>query len=121
MHALISLVTYSMSGEAGEFIGKIIQNDPIRDFHGYADKSATSKKVVRDVFRKGDYAFLSGKSIYLTYCVKTTYVFINRLSKVTINNGMIQWVTDKTDIKEKISHLEWTNCYQRNKSGVFSI
>lgn len=47
-------------GEPGEFIGKIVQNDPVRDFHGYADKSATKKKVVRDVFRKGDLAFLSG-------------------------------------------------------------
>lgn len=47
-------------GEAGEFIGKIIKNDPIRDFHGYADKSASQKKVAQDVFVKGDYAFLSG-------------------------------------------------------------
>uniref|UniRef100_A0A0P4VWM8 long-chain-fatty-acid--CoA ligase n=1 Tax=Scylla olivacea TaxID=85551 RepID=A0A0P4VWM8_SCYOL len=47
-------------GEAGEFIGKIIQNDPIRDFHGYADQNATKKKVVKDVFKKGDFAFLSG-------------------------------------------------------------
>ncbi|KAK4297268.1 hypothetical protein Pmani_030309 [Petrolisthes manimaculis] len=47
-------------GEAGEFIGKIVKNDPVRDFHGYADKTASSKKVVRDVFAKGDSAFLSG-------------------------------------------------------------
>lgn len=54
---------FFITGEAGEFIGKIIQNDPVRDFHGYADKSATNKKVVRDVFCKGDMAFLSGKCL----------------------------------------------------------
>ncbi|XP_053626710.2 long-chain fatty acid transport protein 4 isoform X3 [Cherax quadricarinatus] len=47
-------------GEPGEFIGKIVRDDPVRDFHGYADDSATKKKIVRDVFKKGDYAFLSG-------------------------------------------------------------
>ncbi|XP_071533896.1 long-chain fatty acid transport protein 4 isoform X4 [Panulirus ornatus] len=47
-------------GEPGEFIGKIVRNHPVRDFHGYADESSTKKKIVRDVFKKGDYAFLSG-------------------------------------------------------------
>nr|XP_027222609.1 long-chain fatty acid transport protein 4-like [Penaeus vannamei] len=47
-------------GEAGEFVGKIVRGDPVRDFHGYADETASKKKVVRDVFRKGDAAFLSG-------------------------------------------------------------
>ena len=47
-------------GEPGMFVGMIVQNHPIRDFHGYADKNATKKKVARDVFRKGDAAFLSG-------------------------------------------------------------
>ena len=42
------------------FVGKIVNNDPVRDFHGYADKSATKKKVARDVFRRGDAVFLSG-------------------------------------------------------------
>jgi len=47
-------------GEPGMFVGKIVNNDPVRDFHGYADKSATKKKVARDVFRRGDAVFLSG-------------------------------------------------------------
>ena len=28
-----------------------------RDFQGYADKEATKKKVMKDVWRKGDMAF----------------------------------------------------------------
>ncbi|GAB6024394.1 hypothetical protein CHUAL_009560 [Chamberlinius hualienensis] len=47
-------------GEAGEFVGKIVINSPDRNFDGYVNKSASEKKIVRDVFRKGDLAFLSG-------------------------------------------------------------
>ncbi|XP_037033095.1 long-chain fatty acid transport protein 4 [Bradysia coprophila] len=46
--------------EPGVFIGKIIPNNPSRAFLGYVDEKASSKKVVRDVFKKGDSAFLSG-------------------------------------------------------------
>lgn len=49
-----------ISDEPGVFVGKIIENDPSREFLGYVDKAASEKKVVRDVFRKGDAAFLSG-------------------------------------------------------------
>jgi solute carrier family 27 (fatty acid transporter), member 1/4 len=45
--------------EPGVFIGKITSN-PSRSFLGYVDKKASEKKVIRDVFKKGDSAFLSG-------------------------------------------------------------
>lgn len=54
------LCILAQPGEPGELVGKIKVGDPVRDFHGYADESATKKKIVRDVFRKGDCAFLSG-------------------------------------------------------------
>lgn len=47
-------------GESGEFVGKIILNDASRAFDGYVDSEATAKKIIRDVYRKGDAAFLSG-------------------------------------------------------------
>ena len=47
-------------GEPGMFIGMIIKDHPIRDFHGYADATATKKKIAQDVFKRGDAAFLSG-------------------------------------------------------------
>ncbi|XP_063902573.1 long-chain fatty acid transport protein 4-like isoform X1 [Zophobas morio] len=49
--------------EPGVFIGKIIPNNPSRAFLGYVDEEASKKKVVCDVFRKGDKAFLSGDII----------------------------------------------------------
>uniref|UniRef100_A0A1B0GJ61 Very long-chain fatty acid transport protein n=1 Tax=Lutzomyia longipalpis TaxID=7200 RepID=A0A1B0GJ61_LUTLO len=47
-------------GEAGIFLGKIIRKTPARAFGGYADKKASEKKILRDVFRKGDAYFNSG-------------------------------------------------------------
>lgn len=49
-------------GEIGEAISKIV-NDPKRPsqrFEGYADAAATDKKILRDVFEKGDRWFRSG-------------------------------------------------------------
>ncbi|XP_061707046.1 long-chain fatty acid transport protein 4-like [Cydia pomonella] len=46
--------------EPGVFIGKISANNPARAFLGYVDKSASDKKIVRDVFARGDSAFISG-------------------------------------------------------------
>ncbi|XP_012936186.1 long-chain fatty acid transport protein 4 [Aplysia californica] len=47
-------------GEPGEMVGKIIKGNPTRDFDGYVDGSATQKKVISDVFKKGDKAFSTG-------------------------------------------------------------
>ncbi|MFA7262531.1 MAG: long-chain-acyl-CoA synthetase [Caulobacter sp.] len=46
--------------QIGECIGKIDTTDPRTNFTGYADKAATEKKVLRDVFEKGDAWFRTG-------------------------------------------------------------
>ncbi|CAL8072558.1 unnamed protein product [Orchesella dallaii] len=46
--------------EPGELMAKIVEKHPIRDFQGYTDDKSTSKKIVRDVFAKGDSVFRSG-------------------------------------------------------------
>ncbi|XP_076270843.1 fatty acid transport protein 1 [Rhynchophorus ferrugineus] len=46
--------------EPGVFIGKILPNNPSRTFLGYVDEEASKKKVVHNVFRIGDSAFISG-------------------------------------------------------------
>ncbi|KAL6431393.1 hypothetical protein ACFW04_007196 [Cataglyphis niger] len=46
--------------EPGVFIGKILPNNPARAFLGYVDEKASEKKVIRDIFQKGDSAFISG-------------------------------------------------------------
>uniref|UniRef100_A0A182PAY1 Very long-chain fatty acid transport protein n=1 Tax=Anopheles epiroticus TaxID=199890 RepID=A0A182PAY1_9DIPT len=47
-------------GEPGVFVGKINPKKALNSFVGYADKAASEKKVLHDVFRKGDIFFNSG-------------------------------------------------------------
>lgn len=47
-------------GEPGVFIGKISPDNPTRQYLGYVDKSASDKKIIRNVFKRGDAAFISG-------------------------------------------------------------
>ena len=50
----------SEPGEPGELVGKIVKGNASRDFDGYVDGTATDKKIIRDVFRKGDSCFSTG-------------------------------------------------------------
>ncbi|XP_012533314.1 long-chain fatty acid transport protein 4 [Monomorium pharaonis] len=47
-------------GEPGVFVGKINPKKVVNDFTGYADKKASEKKIIHDVFEKGDRVFNSG-------------------------------------------------------------
>ena len=46
--------------QIGECLGRIDASDSRTSFTGYADKSATEKKILRDVFEKGDAWFRTG-------------------------------------------------------------
>lgn len=48
------------NGEAGHFLGQIVENDATSKFAGYTSKQATEKKLIRDVFNKGDCFFMTG-------------------------------------------------------------
>ena len=48
------------SNVPGEMIGEIRQDDPRFRFEGYGTKEATQKKILRDVFKKGDAWFRTG-------------------------------------------------------------
>ena len=58
----------SVLGETGEMVSSIKRKDPLFDFVGYVNKQDTNKKVLRDVFRRGDEAFTSGPYFLLWYC-----------------------------------------------------
>jgi acyl-CoA synthetase (AMP-forming)/AMP-acid ligase II len=49
-------------GERGLLLGHI---NPVMSFDGYLDRAATRKKIVRDVFRKGDAYFNTGDLVQL--------------------------------------------------------
>ena len=67
--------------EPGEIVGLIDKKDILRSFDGYHDDSATDKKILRNVFVKGDAYFLSGDILrmdadgYLYFCDRTGDTF----------------------------------------------
>ena len=48
------------AARSAKAIGKIDTSDPRTNFTGYADKAATEKKILRDVFETGDAWFRTG-------------------------------------------------------------
>lgn len=62
----------TLIGEPGLLIGKIRKTTE-NSFSGYVEKSATEKKIIRDVFHKGDEVFNSGN------------FFIKYISNIYIN------------------------------------
>jgi fatty-acyl-CoA synthase len=67
------------TGEVGEAIGQIL-NDPSKPtsrFEGYADPEATKKKILRDVFEKGDAWFRTGD--LLRQDDKGYFYFVDRI------------------------------------------
>lgn len=42
-------------------MGKINPKKVVNDFCGYVDRTASEQKILRDVFKKGDRAFNSGR------------------------------------------------------------
>lgn len=43
-------------------MGRIVKSNPLQHFDGYLNQSATNKKIARDVFTKGDAAYLTGEA-----------------------------------------------------------
>lgn len=63
---------FKFLGETGAMVSTIRKNNPLLVFEGYLNKSETNKKVIHDVFRHGDSAFLTG---LLHYGIKILYDF----------------------------------------------
>lgn len=47
-------------GDCGEMVGKIINDNPVKEFSGYVSAEETNRKIVHNVFSQGDKAFTSG-------------------------------------------------------------
>jgi len=51
-------------GETGAMVSTIRKNNPLLIFEGYLNEKETNKKVICDVFRQGDRAFLTGDILH---------------------------------------------------------
>ncbi|XP_043914794.1 long-chain fatty acid transport protein 4 [Protopterus annectens] len=93
-------------GEPGQLVGRIIQNDPLRRFDGYINESATNKKIAKDVFKKGDLAYLSGDVLvmddfgYMYFKDRTgdTFRWKGENVSTTEVEGTLSRILDMTDV-----------------------
>eukprot|EP01120_Amphizonella_sp_Union-15-10_P015548 TRINITY_DN8029_c0_g1_i1.p1 TRINITY_DN8029_c0_g1~~TRINITY_DN8029_c0_g1_i1.p1 ORF type:complete len:629 (+),score=104.24 TRINITY_DN8029_c0_g1_i1:60-1946(+) len=63
--------------EVGELIGMIDPTNPLLQFRGYTDPEATKKKILTNVFTKGDAYFRTGD--LLKYSKTGYYYFVDRI------------------------------------------
>jgi fatty-acyl-CoA synthase len=99
-------------GEVGEMLGRI-GGDARSDYVGYADKTATDRKVVRDAFTKGDAWFLTGD---LMRQDRQGYLyFIDRVGDT------FRWKGENvstTEVEERLSDIPSVN--EANVYGVLA-
>ncbi len=86
--------------EPGEAVSQIKKNVPSSHFAGYSDSKASKKKVMSDVFTKGDQFFLSGDILrqdeegFLYFCDRTGDTFRWKGENVST-----------TEVEDKISNV----------------
>ena len=84
-------------GQVGECIGKIDPSDVRTAFTGYADKAATEKKVLHDVFEKGDAWFRTGD--LMRRDEEGYYFFVDRIGDT------FRWKGENVSTAEVAEHL----------------
>ena len=84
-------------GQIGECLGKIATKDVRSEFSGYVDKAESDKKILRDVFEKGDAWFRTGD------LMKTDadgyFYFVDRIGDT------FRWKGENVSTGEVASHL----------------
>ena len=92
--------------EPGELIAAIDNSDPIYRYDGYNNQKATNKKMMRDVFKKGDLFFKSGDILrmdeegYLYFCDRTgdTFRWKGENVSTTEVEGIMQKILSLKDV-----------------------
>jgi len=97
--------------DVGELLGKIDMNDPLLRFDGYLGKGNTEKKILKDVFEKGDAYFRSGDLL------KTDghgfYYFVDRIGDT------FRWKGDNVSTNEVAEVFNvFKGCRECNVYGV---
>lgn len=97
------------NGEKGELLGLIDNSDPTRKFDGYTSKEATSKKVIRDVLKKGDQYFRSGD--LLKRDDGGFYYFVDRIGDTFRWKGENVATSEVEHIIAKVAGVNIVNVY----------
>ena len=97
-------------GEVGECIG-LIGGDARTDFTGYADKAATAKKVLTDVFKTGDRWFRTGDLMRVD--AEHFYYFVDRIGET------FRWKSENVSTTEVAQQL--TSCDGVKEAIVYGV
>jgi len=102
------------SGETGMFLAAINKTNP---FPGYkSNKDATKKKIIEDVFKKGDCYFISGDLMKLH---PGEYVsFVDRLGDTFKWKGEVVATNEVGDILNRFGSIEDSNVYGVEVKGM---
>jgi fatty-acyl-CoA synthase len=102
-------------GEAGEAIGKIT-HEPGKDFEGYTKASDTQKKILRDVFEKGDAWFRTGD--LLKEDEEGYFYFVDRIGDTFRWKGENVATSEVSEALGVISGIEEANVYGVSVPGM---
>mmetsp|Transcript_5030 Transcript_5030/g.16091 ORF Transcript_5030/g.16091 Transcript_5030/m.16091 type:complete len:634 (-) Transcript_5030:102-2003(-) len=95
--------------EAGELLFLIKPDDPSTRFAGYSDKKASEKKIIRDVFVKGDQYFRTGD--LLRRDSKGYFHFVDRIGDTFRWKGENCSTTEVTEVMSTFPGIEECNVY----------
>lgn len=97
-------------GEVGEAIGRIDTRDPRFRFDGYGNKDDTEKKILRDVYEKGDAWFRTGD--LMTRDRLGYYYFVDRVGDT------FRWKSENVSTGEVAEAFSVDGIEQANVYGV---
>nr|QJU71813.1 long chain fatty acid transporter [Gambierdiscus polynesiensis] len=103
-------------GEAGELVFPIVSDDPAKNFKGYTDEKATSKKILTDVFAKGDSWFRTGD--LLSKNSLGLFFFADRIGDTFRWKGENCSTMEVSEIVSSFEGIEEANVYGVKVPGV---
>lgn len=103
-------------GEAGEALGKIDDTKPGGSFEGYNNKEATEKKILRDVFEKGDAWFRTGDLLKVDK--EGYYYFVDRIGDTFRWKGENVATSEVAEVLSQVPGIEEANVYGVQVEGT---
>ncbi len=105
----------SKPGEVGELIGEIRNDEARFRYEGYEDKKATKKKILRDVFKKGDMWFRTGD--LMSRDKDGFYFFVDRIGDTFRWKAENVSTNEVADALSRFDGIEQANVYGVPISG----
>jgi fatty-acyl-CoA synthase len=109
------LCSLAETGEIGEAIG-LIKNDARHNYTGYADKAASERKILRDVFEPGDAWFRTGD--LMRQDEAGYFYFVDRIGDTFRWKGENVSTTEVAEVIGRYPGVDEVNVYGVKVDGV---